>query len=349
MNVIHVGLGTRGRRWLALVQDHPGMKAVGCVDSGQSTLEWTKSQFANLTDACYTRLEGALTDRKADAAIVASPIPLRAAHAVAALEAGLSVMIERPFAVSVADAARVLEASRRSGRHVMVAQNCRFARCERTLRQLVREGKVGRVTHVSCVDRRSLPPTNDDRAQTRHVQLIHVAIDHFDTLRSIVGLNPTSAIARSTRAPWSQYRHGSTSEAIVEMEGGVSVQYHGTLTSSRDEHSLWIDGDKGTLWTNRTHVWWRKRGWPLFVPVLTRKAHAGGRSRDGMPVLLAQLQAATLEKQPPETSGEDNIFSLSMIEAAILSDKTGRVAHVNELLSAAGIRSTSTANLHDAV
>jgi predicted dehydrogenase len=348
MDVIHVGLGTRGRRWLAFVQDHPGMKAVGCVDAVQSTLEWTKSQFANLTDACHTRLEDALTHRKADAAIVASPVPLRAAHAVAALEAGLSVMIERPFAVSVAEAARVLEASRRSGRHVMVAQNCRFARCERTVRQLVREGKVGTVTHVSCVDRRSLPAGNDDRAQTSHVQLIRVAIDHFDTLRSILGLNPTSAIARSTRAPWSQYRHGSTSEAILEMEGGVYVQYHGTLTSSHDEHSLWIDGDKGTLWTNRTHVWWRKRGWPLFVPVLTRKAR-GGRSRDGMPELLAQLQAATLEKRAPETSGEDNIFTLSMIEAAILSDTTGRVAHVKELLSAAGIRSTSTADVHDAV
>ena len=115
MDVIHVGLGTRGRRWLALVQNQRGMKAVGCVDSGPSALEWTKSQFANLTDACYTRLEDALTDRKADAAIVASPIPLRAAHAVAALEAGLSVMIERPFAVSVAEAARVLEAGTRVG------------------------------------------------------------------------------------------------------------------------------------------------------------------------------------------------------------------------------------------
>ena len=77
--------------------------------------------------------------------------------------------------------------------------------------------------------------------------------------------------------------------------------------------------------------------------------HAGGRSRDGKPVLLAQLQAATLEKRTPETSGEDNIFTLSMIEAAILSDQTGRVAHVKELLSAAGIRSTLTANLYDAV
>lgn len=345
MKIIHVGLGTRGRRWLALVNERPAFRSVGCVDPDPAAQAWAASRFPTLGAAWHTRVDDALADVKADAAIIAGPVPLRAAQAVAALDSGLSVMTERPFAASLAEAARVLDASRRSGRPVMVAQPLRFESCERALRELVRNGRVGVVTHVSCVDRRRHRP-EANFMQADHAQLLQAAPDHFDSVRNILGLNPVSVFARCTKAAWSPYRHGSTSEAIVEMEAGVYVQYHGSLTSGRDEHSLWIDGDRGTLWTDRAHVWWRKRGWPLFVPVLALNADAfdaARRIRRGMQALLDQLQAATFSNRTPETIGDDNIWTLSMIEAAIRSDKTSCVTSIGDLLAAAvAARSQST-------
>lgn len=349
MDIIHVGFGVRGRRWLELVRDSPGLRSVAGVDPDAATHTWVKARFLDLSTACYARLEDALEQKKADAAIVASPLPVRAAQAITALNAGLTVMIEQPLAGSLAEAARVLDASHRGGRHVMVAQNYRFARCERTLQELVRAGKAGRVTHVSCGDRRERPATERHFTDASYSQLMVAAAHHFDSLRSILGTNPSTTIARSTKAPWSPYHHGSTTEAVMEMESGVYVQYHGSLTSNRNEHSLWIEGDKGTLWTDRARVWWRKRGWRLFIPLPTRELHPRETARhphEGMASLLDQFRAATLEQQPPATSGEDNVWTLSMIEAAIFSDKTGRVVHVNELLAAAGIaRPASTSTL----
>ena len=123
MNVIHIGLGGRGRQWLEIVRDRPDMRSVGCVDPDTSALDWVRVHFPDQRDACYERLDEALRHVKADAAIIASPLALRAGLALQALEAGLTVMIEPPFAASLTEAAQVVEVSRRTGQPVIVAQN----------------------------------------------------------------------------------------------------------------------------------------------------------------------------------------------------------------------------------
>jgi predicted dehydrogenase len=344
MNVIHIGLGVRGRHWVDIVRDAPESTSVGCVDPEPSALEWAKTQSPNLKNACYQDLDKALKSIKADAAIIASPPALHGAHAVRALEAGLAVMIEKPFASNLEEAVRVVEASRRTGWPIMVAQNYRHAPCERTLQQLMREDKVGTITHVSCVDRRSRPATDNYLARVDYAQVLDVGAHHFDSLRSILGVNPVSVMARCSKAPWSEYQHGSTTQALLEMGSNIHVQYYGSLTSNRYEHALWIEGDKGVLWTDRARVWWRKRGWRFFLPLRLRKVPKGDAlkyPREGTATLLDQLQAAATRKQQPETNGEDNLWTLSMIEAAILSEKTGKTVRVADLFSAAGIERTT--------
>lgn len=345
MNIIHVGLGIRGRHWLEIVRDNPAGTSVGCVDPEASALDWVKNSFPHLSNACYEDLEKALKDIKADAVIIASPPALHATHAIMAVEAGLAVMIEKPFAVSLADAAQVVDASQRTGRPVMVAQNYRYARCERTLREFVREGKVGNITHVSCVDRRMRPVKGNFLARVDYPQVLDVGAHHFDSLRSMLGVNPVSVMARCGNTPWSEYRHGSTTEALIEMEHDVHVQYYGSLTANRYEHELWIEGDKGVLWTDRSRLWWRKRGWKFFVPIRSRKIPAGDAlkyPREGTATLLNQLQASVIEGRPPETNGKDNLWSLSMVEAVIASDKTGKRVCVAELFALAGLDEAAT-------
>jgi predicted dehydrogenase len=179
-----------------------------------------------------------------------------------------------------------------------------------TLRALVRGGRIGGVTQVSFLDRQASPPGTPASAAVPYVQLREAAGPHFDALCAILGAAPVSVVARASCAPWSPYSHGSTTEAIIEMADGVRVQYHGTLTSHRTERAVWIDGASGVLWADASRVWWRKRGWPIFVPIIGRRG-----TRD---------DAADAGASGP-----------ALIEAAMQSDRTGRIVGVDAVIAAA--------------
>jgi predicted dehydrogenase len=221
-----------------------------------------------------------------------------------------------------------------------VGQNYRYRRCEQTLRKLVREGKVGTVTHVSYVDRRARPAQGNFLSQVEYAQVLDVGAHHFDSLRSILGVNPVRVMARCGKAPWSAYLHGSTTEAILEMENNINIQYYGSLTSNRYESALWIEGDKGVLRADQTHVWWRKRGWKFFLPLRMMKIPAGDAlkyPREGTATLLDQLDKAVRLRRTPETNGEDNLWTLSMVEAAMVSDKTGEVVGIADIFKSVSV------------
>jgi predicted dehydrogenase len=345
MNILHVGLGVRGKDWLAKVRTRSDVTSVGCVDPDASALSWTRIHVPELGTACYPDLDEALRSTRADAAIIASPGTQHARHAIKALEAGLAVMVEIPFAGSLAEAAQVVEVGRLARRAVMVAHHHRYTRCERRLRRLVEEGKVGTITHVSCMDRRSRPAGGSDVAGAEYPQVVDVATHHFDTLRAILGVNPVSVMARCGTSSWSAYGPGSRTEALLEMERNIHVQYHGSLTPNRDEHMLWIEGDTGVLWTDGVRIWWRKRGWPVFLPVRWGRRPPGDARtppREVTALLLQELKAAVVEGRRPETNGEEYLWTLSMVEAVMRSDKTARVVGIAELLSATlGVRPVS--------
>jgi predicted dehydrogenase len=80
-----------------------------------------------------------------DLVILASPPHVHRAQAIAALEAGAAVVIDKPFAPSVADAEAILAAAHSADRPLTVFQNRRFDGDFLTVRRLVESGALGRV------------------------------------------------------------------------------------------------------------------------------------------------------------------------------------------------------------
>ena len=174
------------------------------------------------------------------------------------------------------------------------------------MQQLVHEGKVGTLTHVSYIDRHSCQAQDQVSLQTDYAQLLHVGAHHFDRLQRMLGLNPVRIMARCRKTPWGSYHHGSQTEVLLEMEDNTHVQYYGTLTSNRHEQTLWIEGDRGVLWTDFSRLWWRKRGWRFFLPIPMYKilaAYRGKSSRQATTTWLDHLRAAVIDRRAPDASG----------------------------------------------
>lgn len=137
------GIATEFARALARVE---GGQLVG-VGSRSLT---RATDFARATGAAraHGSLPGLLADDDVDVVYIASPQSEHAAHAVAALEAGKHVLVEKPFTLDVGQAQRVLAAADRSGMFLMEAMWSRFLPAYVRLRELVTGGAIGEVRAV---------------------------------------------------------------------------------------------------------------------------------------------------------------------------------------------------------
>jgi len=82
-----------------------------------------------------------------DLVVIASPDAYHAEHAIAALQAGKHVVVDKPFATSAADARRMIAAAHQSGAMLTAFQNRRWDADFLTLRRLIAEGRMGAIVH----------------------------------------------------------------------------------------------------------------------------------------------------------------------------------------------------------
>ncbi|WP_395019662.1 Gfo/Idh/MocA family protein [Dongia sp.] len=84
-----------------------------------------------------------------DAVYIATPPSEHAAHALLCLEAGIPVLVEKPFASSAADAARIAETARAHSVFAMEAMWTRFLPAGRALKEKIAARAVGQVRLVA--------------------------------------------------------------------------------------------------------------------------------------------------------------------------------------------------------
>ncbi len=95
--------------------------------------------------AKYTDPYEAVRNPELGAVDICLPTQLHADVAVAALEAGKHVLVEKPMALSGAEADRMIAAARASGRVLMAAQVVRFIPSYRVTTDLIRNGELGAI------------------------------------------------------------------------------------------------------------------------------------------------------------------------------------------------------------
>lgn len=94
-----------------------------------------------------TSLE-AFLEYDSEAVIVASPNYLHAPHALAALEAGRHVLIEKPMALSAPDCRKILDAGRQASKVVAVGHEMRVFTLFEQVRRIVEAGEIGVPLHL---------------------------------------------------------------------------------------------------------------------------------------------------------------------------------------------------------
>jgi predicted dehydrogenase len=136
-----VGLGYWGPNLARNFASLPGCELAYCCDASEDARARLAPTFPG---ARFTAdLDELLGDPGLDAVAVATPVPTHASLAQRVLEAGKHCFVEKPLAISVSDAERVLQAASSSGRLLMVGHLLEYHPGVRKLKELTDSGELG--------------------------------------------------------------------------------------------------------------------------------------------------------------------------------------------------------------
>ncbi|HCQ64511.1 MAG TPA: oxidoreductase [Rhodobacteraceae bacterium] len=113
--VMVAGLGNMGMSHALAHHHHQGAEIVGLVNRSTVELPPALQSYPTFTD-----FHEALAATQPDLAVIATYTDSHADYAIAAMEAGAHVFVEKPLTMDVADAERVVETAKRTGRKLVV-------------------------------------------------------------------------------------------------------------------------------------------------------------------------------------------------------------------------------------
>jgi myo-inositol 2-dehydrogenase/D-chiro-inositol 1-dehydrogenase len=260
----------------------------------------------------YRELRDLLADRTVDLVDICSTNDLHAPMAIAALEAGKDVLLEKPMATTSADAEKLVATVERTGRYLSVGLELRVSKQWAKVRELIVEGAVGRTRFANLTLFRR--PFRGGSRGWRHDAarvgswILEEPIHYIDLLLWYFrerGL-PVEVSADGVPSPKGSGMYDAFTATLRFADGSYAVF---TQCLGGFEHSLelQISGDKGSLRT-----WW-----------------AGALDRDHSPKFELKLSRGTDtgEIVPVEKSGE--VFELEEELRRLLADVPARAPLVS--------------------
>lgn len=256
-----------------------------------------------------------------DAVVLALPPQFHADMATRLIAAGKDVLVEKPIALTVADARRTVTAAKEAGRVLMVGHVLRFHPAFETLKGLVDAGELGDVRYIHS-HRLGL-----GKFHTENDALWDLAPHDLSMILAITGAAPTEVRGEGAAIldHLSDFAH-----LHMQFPGGVRGHLFASRLNPYRERRLTVVGTKAMAvfddvepWPRKLavyrHAVWQDSGqWaftanePSYVPV-----------GEGMP-LTRELQhfiSCVETRAEPRTGGDEAVMVLEILTA-------GTVTHV---------------------
>ena len=144
-----VGLGYWGPNWVRNLHQSQAARRVVACDIDQKRRTHVSQLYSDLETT--SRFEDLLNDDEIEGIVVATPVGTHYAMAKRALEAGKSVLVEKPLATSSEEASDLVKTAREKNLVLMVGHTFEYSAPVLKMRDIIASGEIGDVFYISSV------------------------------------------------------------------------------------------------------------------------------------------------------------------------------------------------------
>lgn len=255
-----IGCGAWGRNLIRNFAALGSLKAVADVDADRAAAAGESHGVEPRT------VESVLSDPDLNAVVIASPPRTHAELAISALRAGKHVFVEKPLALDVDDAARIIEAARAAGRTLMVGHLLQYHPAFLELKRLVDDGTLGRVLHLDSTR------LNFGTIRREENSLWSFAPHDLSMILALVGAEPERVSAVGSSLLSSDVADVTTTH--LAFPGGQTALVHVSWLNPVKVQRLTVIGDRamavfddGEPWTSKVRLYRHEVRWRAGMPV----------------------------------------------------------------------------------
>ena len=208
-----------------------------------------------------TDLGAVLSDPAIDAVVITSPDGLHMEHAIAALQAGKAVLLQKPMALNTGECRQILDAANETGRLLTVSFMHRYFPEIRWFRALLKEGELGPIHMVRI---RNATPGADwadwfyKPGQVAGGVVMQLGVHGIDLCQHLFG--PIKRVSAMSVTAREQRKLTDGTQVTTNLEDNVTASYeleNGALVSHEmsstemagcDRFRLEVYAENGTVW-----------------------------------------------------------------------------------------------------
>jgi len=257
----------------------------------------------------------AARDPRAEAAVICTPHDRHCTDTLAALGAGLHVLVEKPIAPTVEEADHMIASARDAGRVLMVAENFHFMPAFRHVHGLVSSGALGGLRSLHLVARGyrqhhgwrlAADSAGGGVLIDGGIHYVHNLTWWGGEVRRVFALRPPQTVKLGGE---------DAVELLAELAGGVVGFVSNSLGALGAPRVQWssVTGVDGTIFADNRGRFILSRGRGRMRLRLFR------RDSRGHEAMLREFVNAVGSGRPPETDGQSGRRDLAVVLAAYRS------------------------------
>ncbi len=321
-----IGLGWFGEKHCEALSAIPSVDLCAVCTRTESRLEEVAERFS--VPQTYTDYNAMLADADLDAVSVVTMWDQHTAPAVAALEAGKHVFLEKPMASTVDDCETIVAAAEAAAGHLMVGHICRFNPRYAAAKAEIASGRIGKI--ISMYARRNIPAGVTTEILDKIGPIIGDGVHDTDLMLWYSGDSVVSAYAQDLNVRgkkhadlgWTMYRFANGAIGVLE-----NVWCLPDTTAFQIDERMEIIGTEGSIHIHETHpnfsvcdaVGWRSPDTTYWPELHGQRA---GALRDELSYFVQCLADG---KRPDVIEPRESMEAVRACLAAEESARTGAV------------------------
>ncbi|HTG70115.1 MAG TPA: Gfo/Idh/MocA family oxidoreductase [Candidatus Udaeobacter sp.] len=268
----------------------------------------------------YTKLDDFIRESGVDVAVVCTPTSIRKQIVLPLLEAGFPLFVEKPFSDTLSDAVEITEKAKQLGIPVAVNQNFRRHYTFDTVKKIVAENTIGKVTMITFNNMFFRQDTGWRLDCERHALSV-MGIHWFDGFRQVLGCEAESIVSMMSSSASIDCKGETDATVQIKFENGAIVTYTQSFSSMIGRTEMVVIGETGTLRCDHGSVELFLKGDREPSQRWENNCSREENSLENIKQLLTWIETGV----EPANSAEDNLKIVAMLEAAYISAKENRI------------------------